>query len=144
MNLTGHLSSLRCLLVGLITGSVEHRALGEAYRMPTPQFPRLHAGRGEPRGCRMYAPRVALTISTFQLRSTTTGSGDPIGTGRRKRMWIARGQSFTMKAGTAIGLGHPGWAGIRRADGTAETSTISRRPIPSFSPALAQWSPDRR
>ena len=25
-----------------------------------------------------------------------------------------------------------------RGDGTAETSTISRRPIPSFSPALAQ------
>ena len=26
--------------------------------MPTPQFPRLHAGRGEPRGCRMYAAPI--------------------------------------------------------------------------------------
>ena len=43
---------------------MEHRAFGETYRMPTPQFPRLHAGRGESRGCRMYAPRVAPTFSS--------------------------------------------------------------------------------
>ena len=90
MNLSGHLSSLRCLLVGLITGSVEHRAVGEAYRMPTPQFPRLRAGRGEPRGCRMYAPRVAPAISTFQLRSTTAGAATLLGRGGVRACGLTR------------------------------------------------------
>ena len=45
--------------------------------------------------------------------------------------------SFMMKQAPPLSSNVQG-GGNWRGDGTAETSTISRRPIPSFSPALAQ------